>query len=391
MSLAMAKHGREVLMNKSLVKWVSVVGFGAAALAMSGSAEADVPATCPAQQVIFLFDQSSSMLDDGVTAGRPKWQEGLDRALVDLQSVQVGDQISVIGFGNTGSFDNNYYHAAMTLDQVQIKTAQNSATFTAALSSAAAPSIQYATPLAAGACDALNEIWTYNPLCSFTTKRVVFIYSDGLENSTPDGSSPDAPKHFCYGPTGTAVFNEALAGQGFGLERDTWQWNLANFAYGGNVKPASDFDPPPLDIPEYRPVWNARLLFDNFGNLASHRPGPEGTPALSPDLQDNIDANGVALFKGIAKVSFGSYAESKLNPDGTPTKIPHVGDTDPSPTRSCVENADLNRVITAMGRKVRNGDPVFSGQDLAARDVNHDLVINILDYQLVITNYGKCS
>lgn len=378
-------------MNKSFVKWFSMVGVGATAAAVSGAAAAAVPTECPAEQVIFLFDQSSSMLDDGVTAGKAKWKEGLERAQTDLGSVAVGNQVAIIGFGNSGSYDNNYYHPVVTLDQAVIKSAQNAASLASSLATVATPSIQYATPLAAGACDALNEIWSYNPPCSFITKRVMYIYSDGLENSTPDGSSPDAPKHFCYGPTGTAVFNDALAGQGFGLQRDTWQWNLANFAFGGNVKPASDFDPPLPDIPEYRPVFSARLLFDNFGNLASHRPGPEGTPLVSSSLQDNIDANGIALFKGLAKVSFGSYAESKLNPDGTPTKIPHVGDTDPSPTRSCVDGADLNRVVSAMGHKVKNGDPMFSGEDLAQRDVNNDLIINILDYQLVITNYGKCS
>ena len=375
-------------MHRSLIRWFPAMGIGAVAIAASNAAKADVPPTCPPQQVIFLFDQSGSMTDASVQPNKSKWEVGLEKAKADLVALPANSQVSVIGFGNLDHGDANYYHVSTALGSVVLKNAANLASLNAALTAAALPE-SVATPLAAAACDALREIWTYNPSCTDTTVRELYIYSDGMESGSPNGSVPGVPAHPCWGWRSNTPFDANLAGLGFGLEADSWERKVANFAY--NANPNLDNDPQFDAIPWYRPVVNVRLLFDNFGNLSSRANGTDGPLVLSPDQLDNVDANGVAFFKGLAKVSFGNYTESKLNSNGTPSKLAHAGDTDPSPTRSCVDQADSNRVIAAMNRRVRNNDPIYSGEDLAMRDVNNDLMVNILDYQLVMANYGQCS
>jgi len=328
------------------------------------------------------------MTEDSVEPGKQKWEVGLEKAKADLKALPADSQISIVGFGNVDHGDTDYYHVSTALGSVVLKTAANMPTLEAALSTAAA-SVSVATPLAAAACDALDQLWTYNLSCIDTTRRELYIYSDGLESGSPNGSVAGVPAHKCWGYRSDTPFDVNLAGQGFGLTPNSWERKVANFAYTGDVTKDND---PQLDlVPWYRPVVSVRLLFDTFGKLSSQTTGIDSGPMLSPDQQANVDASGVAFFKGLANISFGDYTASIRNSDGTPSKLAHVGDTDPSPTRSCVDRADVNRVLGALNRRVRNDDPVFSGADLAARDVNNDLIINILDYQLVSVNYGQCS
>jgi hypothetical protein len=95
-------------------------------------------------------------------------------------------------------------------------------------------------------------------------------------------------------------------------------------------------------------------------------------------------------MSGLASATHGQYFEAK-NINGAPALIPIPGDTDPSPTRSCVDQADVSRVAQALGHRVAPNDPQFSEQDLAMRDVNNDLIVNTADYLLVMKNYGKCA
>jgi len=346
---------------------------------------------CPPATAIFLIDQSNSMNEDGSTVGVKKWQGALQKAEQDLSALTDGTQVAFVGFGNAEYFSGDYYHPVVALTDVKYKNAQTLATLKTSLATAATPAL-YDTPLAGAACDAIQEVWSYRAdECIFSTKRQVYIYSDGLENSTPDGSYPGVPKHQCAGPRSTSQFNEALFDQGFNLSPDSWEWHMANVAWTG-IFDQDHFDPsvPPPPV-EFRPVVSVAVLFDSMGHLASRSGVRDGGPALSPDLQENVDANGIALFKGLAHATFGSYFEAIQTSAGVPAKVPVPGDTDPSPTRSCVDSADVNRVLSALNRKVRNNDPNFSGTDLAMRDVNNDLIINILDYQLVSRNYGHCS
>jgi hypothetical protein len=244
------------------------------------------------------------------------------------------------------------------------------------------------TPLAGAVCDGLDDIWLFtpggDPTCSITVRRDLYLYSDGLENSTP-------ATHSCYSATSSvAPFDATKAGMGFGLDPGSWQRKVANKAYNNN--PNLDF----IDIPSFlRPVVNISLLFD-FVPSASARSsvlpsevdfgrGPHANAILSSAL----DSNGVAFFKGLSTVSFGSYFEAKQI-NGVVTKFPMPGDTNPEPTLSCVDQLDLNRIVEVFGRTVRNNDPQFSGAELARRDVNNDLVIDIKDYSLATQNFGKC-
>jgi len=349
-------------------------GFGLASLNSSVA-----HAQCPTEEAIFLFDESGSMNDPGST-NAPKWQIARDKALLDYGNLASNTQVSIIGFGNTDIGGPDYYHPFVTFSQNLVKNSTNDAALRAQLNSAAVPG-NFWTPFAGGSCDALLEIWTANPNCiSPQPRRQLYVYSDGIENSTPTTNA-------CYSAiNSTTAFNPALAGSGFGLQDGSWQRKVANMAYNGN--PDLDF----VDLPtEFRPVVSVTLLFDFVNHLAGSAPGRvDGGPTLNANLQQNVDANGVAFFQGLTQVSFGQYFEAKIV-NGVATKLPITGDTDPTPTRSCVDSADLNRVSQALGHTVRNNDPQFSGEDLARRDVNNDLVINTLDYVLVVQNFGRCG
>jgi len=358
------------------MKLAMLGGFGFVLVSLTSSV---AHAQCPTNEAIFLFDESGSMNDPG-SSGAAKWEIARDKAMADYANLSPNTQVSIIGFGNTDVGGLDYYHSFVTFSQNLVKNSANDANLKAQLNSAAVPG-NFWTPFAGGACDALLEIWNTNPNCiSPQPRRQLYLYSDGIENSTPTTNA-------CYSAIDSnTAFNPALAGSGFGLQDGSWQRRVANMAYNGN--PDSDF----LDLPaEFRPVVSVTLLFDFVNHLTGSASGRvDGGPGLNANLQENVDANGVAFFQGLTQVSFGQYLEAKTV-NGAPTKLPVTGDTDPTPTRSCVDSADLNRVSQALGHTVRNNDPQFSGEDLAQRDVNNDLVINNQDYILVVQNFGRCS
>jgi len=348
--------------------------FGTLALLVGAAHTRAAHAACPPTQAIFLFDQSNSMNDAGST-GQPKYQIALAKAQADYASLPAATEIGVIGFGNAPPIGSDPY-TTLYVDLALGKTkAANNTELTASLTSASTPG-SLNTPLAGGACDAMDVLFTAKPECLTTTTRQLYVYSDGLENSTPT-------YHSCYSAINSSTpFNAGLAGSGFGLEANSWQRYVANKAWTG--VPTLDDLPGAIHI-----VTNVSLLFDFVNSLSSGRSGGfDGLPA-SANLQ-SVDANGVAFFKGLAQVTNGAYFEAK-KVNGVATKIPVAGDTDPQPTYSCVNSADVNRVLTALNRTVRANDPNFSQEDLALRDVNNDLKIDALDYQVVLANYGRCS
>jgi len=350
------------------------IGFGALALFVGLLHTQAARAACPPAQAIFLFDQSNSMNDAGST-GAPKYQIGLAKAQADYASLPPTTEVGVIGFGNVPPIGSDPY-TTLYVDLALGKTkAANNAELSASLTSASTPG-NMNTPLAGGACDAMDVLFTAKPECLATTSRQLYVYSDGLENSTPT-------YHACYSAVSSNTpFNKDLAGSGFGLEPDSWQRYVANKAWTG--VPTVDDIPNAIHI-----VTSVALLFDFVNSLSSSRSGGfDGLPA-SANLQ-SVDANGIAFFKGLAQVTNGAYFEAK-KVNGVATKIPVAGDTDPQPTYSCVNQADVNRVVSALGHTVRANDPSFSQEDLAARDVNNDLKIDALDYQVVLANYGRCS
>jgi hypothetical protein len=352
-----------------------VLGIGAALVGTLGALQS-AQAACPATAVIFLFDQSNSMNDPGST-GAPKHQIALAKAQADYAALPSTTEIGVLGFGNLPPTGSDPYLTVYTDLALGKTKSANNTELAGKLVEASAPGPMN-TPLAGGACDALDIAFTAKPECLFETTRQVYMYSDGLENSTPT-------MHACHSTISSSTpFDASKEDQGFGLEDDSWQWHIANKAWTGS--PTLEVAPPGgIHI-----VTNVTLLFDFVNTLSAGSAGSfDGLP-VTGDLQTDVDANGIAFFKGIANVTNGSYFEAK-KVNGVATKIPRPGDTDPTPTLSCVNQADVNRVVTAFNRTVAPNDPNFSEEDLAKRDVNNDLIINALDYQVVLANYGTCS
>lgn len=363
---------------------VSILGVGIAAM------QATPASACPPMQTVLLFDQSGSMLGAGST-GDPKWQIARDKAFADFATLPAGTVVSIAGFENASTGSAPYYTTVVSLAANKLKGTDDA--FLLGKIADTAADIGNLTPLAGAACKGLNDLWLFSPggdpTCTLTTRRDLFLYSDGLENSTPATPTPATDPN-CFGTNSASAFDVTLAGSGFGLTPGSWQRKVANMAYNGN--PAVDF----IAVPDaLRPVVNVSLLFDFVTSFSSTSLGllsesdPHGSPSLTASAPSSVDPSGVAFFRGLSTVSFGSYFEAK-QVNGSVTKIPLPGDTNPEPTLSCVDQLDLNRILAAFGRTVRNTDPNFSGIELAKRDVNNDLVIDINDYALATQNFGKC-
>jgi hypothetical protein len=342
-------------------------------------------AACPATAAVFLLDQSNSMNDAGST-GAPKRDIAQTKMLADYHSLASGTPVGVYGFGNAPQFDPNYTHTYIAVDPVNPKKAvTDDAAIVSAFQTAHDDIIPgtWWTPLAGAACDSIQIDLTNLTDASCLigspppTEYQLYLYSDGLENSTPT-------THACAGPSSVGTFVPSLEGSGFGLDVNSWQWHMANTALTG--------DPNTIAIPPggIRFVFNVSLLFDTVNSLSGASSGVDGHAVSASGLQQAVTPDLVALMSGLSSVTNGQYFEAKTV-NGVATVIPMPGDTDPSPTRSCVDQADVNRVVQALGHRVAPNDPKFSQQDLAMRDVNNDQIVNTADYLLVLKYFGKCS
>jgi hypothetical protein len=368
------------------MKFQSATTF-ALALSAASLAVTTANAACPVAAAVFVIDESNTMNDPGASTGgtTPKRDIALTLAKNYLAEIPTGSPVAVVGFGNNPQYDPGYQHVIADFS-AGYKAGSNNTQITAAFQQAHDETIpgSYWTPLAASVCEEIDNLLftAVDPTCVIPgatpqTKLQVYLLSDGIENSTPPGNE-------CEGTvTNTGTFTASLEGSGFGLTPQSWEWKMANKALTG--------DPQTTTIPPggFKIVFNVALLF-SYTNSLGGTSGVDGQGGVATSLQDTIPPAYATYMGGLSSVSYGSYFESKMN-GSTPTKIPLAGDTDPSPTRSCVDAADINRVLSAMGHQVAPNDPTFSLQDLMMRDVNNDLVIDARDYQLVVKNYGKCS
>lgn len=341
-------------------------------------------AACPTMAAVFMLDQSNSMNDPGM-GGVLKRNLAYDRMLADYRSLPSGTPVGVYGFGNDPQYDPNYTHTYVAVDPVNPKKAVvDEAIITTAFATARDAIVpgSWWSPVAGATCDSIQIDLTNltDAACLFgspaPTSYQLFLYSDGIENSTPS-------THPCAGSPSLTAFNPALAGSGFGLTANSWEWHVANTALTG--------DPNTVAIPAggIKFVSNVTLLFDTVNGLGTGSGSDHAATSIF-GLQQAVTPALQALMGGLAKVTHGQYFEAK-NVNGVPVKAPMTGDTDPTPTRSCVEQADVSRVVQALGHRVKAGDPAFSETDLAMRDVNNDQIVNTADYLLVLKFLGKCS
>jgi hypothetical protein len=366
-------------MNKAIASLGCALSFGAF---MLGSAQAQAQAACPSQEVVFLFDQSNSMNWDG-SDGNPKSEKV--RALFESHWATVNSDavVAVMGFGNAPSGaeirTEPYTTPYITLAQ-NLTKGSSSAAILAAVDSAATPSVSYNTPLAGGTCVAVNDIRTSNTSCTQTTKRIVYLYTDGQENSTPTSNS-------CYSADSSGAehpFNANLPTADYGLVPHTWEWNMVMKARCNNIVAGCNALPMPDAL---RPVMNVSVLFDWVNRLSTPGNGLDGAP-IGSNLQ-SLDASAIALFQGLTQISGGTYFEAK-KVNGVDAVIPLPGDTDPAADCTCVNDADLERVLSAWDLPVEEGHGL-SVYDLSQRDVNNDGKVDVDDYYIVAENYGLCT
>lgn len=378
-------------MKRSLVAMGCLLGV-AAVSSIAPHAEAGI---C-ANQAIFVFDQSGSMFVNG-NDGRPKYQQAIEKAQADFDKLAVGTAVSIMGFGNSYTYSTDIDRIIVSLADGVTKTgnATTDKAFLDKLAVAAMPDNAYWTPLAGAWCDALEHVFYTNPDCAPDDPRHMYLYTDGLENRTPNESgNPSEPGfHQCRGTVeNTGTFSYDLHDQGFGLTDNSWQWKVANMAWTGipDLESLTGTFPMVLEINTFFTYISA----DSAVQVA------EG--ATVTGVQDDINDAGIQFFTRLAGATLGTYysAEKVVNYAGNTVAsvVPVSGDTDPDHLRSCVEQADINRVRTVLNHYVRegNGAPGSSNtlgvaaEDMAKRDVNDDMYINLLDYRAVIKGYGKC-
>jgi hypothetical protein len=217
-------------------------------------------AACPAAAAVFVIDQSNTMNDPGAATGgtTPKRDIGLTIANNYLAGLPSGSPVAVVGFGNTPQYDPSYQHVLVDFS-AGLKAGTNDTQIKAAFQQAHDDTMPgtYWTPLAASVCAGIDDIMdnAVDPMCIFlpgsssSTRLQVYLISDGIENSTPDGDQ-------CKGTVeNTGTFDPSLEGSGFGLTPQSWQWRMANKALTGSA------DDPTVPQGGIKIVFNVALLF----------------------------------------------------------------------------------------------------------------------------------
>ena len=335
-------------------------------------------ANAQCEMAIMVFDMSGSMLSNGST-GDPKWQIARDKALVDFGGIAAGTTVGIYTFTNATIGGTPYKNIVIPLSAGKVKGTHDMDLISIinGLGSAATTF----SPIAGSACDAIEDAFVATPAtCPYDTARNVYLYTDGEENSTP-------VSHACYSSfSSTTPFDEDAYDAGFGLTPYSWEWKVANKAW--TLDP-NDETQEPWTI---TPILHINLLFD-WITVSGWRPTglAEGGGLSAGTYRSAITPDMVAFYSGLSHVTHGTYFEAKLI-GGQPTVPPVPGDTNPEPLCSCVDGTDMQAILAAYGRSVADNDPYFTIDELAARDINDDLIIDIEDYFIALQNiYVGCS
>ncbi len=190
-----------------------------------------------------------------------------------------------------------------------------------------------ATPLAHAVCDAADELLRFEP--GVDARKVVYLISDGEENSSPATS-------LCYGPRSTTRYPQ--------LEEDSWQWKVRNMLKTGDPLRDSQTD--------YQLVLDANVFY-NYLTLA-----PQSSTPQLPFL---------ALLEGLSRESGGVY---RVVDDSRP--LPYPGDAD---LNGCVDMTDFYFVLGYYGMSVPPAPP--------QADINQDRRVDLTDYNIVLNNLGS--
>jgi hypothetical protein len=357
------KHSTQNTLRRSSAGALAALALGAAAQ----------PALAD-DHVMILIDRSGSMLTDSVadptTASR--WQVAKQLAVDAVDLVTA----------NNRSYGLRVFNGSNTGQQIRaLGSSRNSVrnAITGPDPNLGNPS--GSTPLAGAICEAVDALINYLP--EDLADKYLYIFSDGLENSTPS-------VHECFGPPSAGGSPYTLG---------SWEHKVVNKAQTGD--PDSEAEPfLPL-------IVNADYLFDNEPLVFSAFAGPSIPaatiresvvirrqdipraalqsptirslllePAIIPSsviaTPSSALLHAFAFFGGLADESGGRFRQFSSD-----SELPQLGDVTGD---RCVNQGDVDAVRQNFGSIPAAGSLL---------DTNEDGIINIYDYRNVLGNYGE--
>lgn len=338
-----------------------------ATLGLANGASAD-------EHVMVLIDRSGSMLTDSVADPTPnnRWEVAKQLAV---------DAVDVVTAENR-TYGLRVFNGSTTAHEVRALGSSRTSVRNAILGPD--PSLGTptgSTPLAGAICEAVDALANYLP--DEFHEKVLYIFSDGLENSTATG-------HECWGPHSASPTPYDI---------DSWEHKVVNKAQTGD--PASESEP------FFPLIVNADFLFDYEPLVFSAFAGP-GVPTAKIRESVVIERNSIpklaltsptiralllepatipssviatpsiallqafAFFGGLADESGGRFRQFSSQ-----SVLPQLGDVTGD---RCVDQGDVDAIRQNFGL------PVPSGSLL---DVNDDGIVNIFDYRNVLSNFGE--
>jgi len=356
--------------QNSFARNVSAVALAAALLGVGAR-----PAFAD-EHVMILIDRSGSMMTDSVTdpTTASRWEVAKRLAVDAVDTVTAANRTYGLRVFNGTNLGQSI--RALGSSRTSVRNA-----ITGPDPSLGSPS--GSTPLSGAICAAIDELIEYLP--EEFHDKYLYIFSDGLENSTPT-------THECFGPQSAG---------GAPYDFGSWEHKVVNKAQTGDANSEAE--------PFISLIVNADFLFDNEPLVFSAFAGP-GVPAAtirdsvvirrqeiprialqSPTIRSLLLEPAIIPSSVIATPStallqafefFGGLASEsggRFRHFSSEDQLPQLGDVTGD---RCVNQKDVDAVRKTFGQAAAEGDPL---------DINEDGMINMYDYRNVLGNFGEGS
>jgi hypothetical protein len=363
-----------------------------------------VPPGCPVtgDQHTFVLDRSKSMRELS-TSTDSKWKVALGRIKSKLNEIKaraaanpaLTQRFQFLVFRNGYSSTQIAFEDGYTISQVE-----------AFVNGLTDPPTSGSTPLAGAVCDGIGKSLAFHNAradqvfeCS---NQFVYVYTDGLENATPDVPNETIPGcnvdcASCAGPDledptlldDPARFNPFVEPPE--NEKDSWPVKIFAKALTGSAEGAYW-----TVNPDDHVVVNTEFLFKwiptapaSTTNAAPADDGTDGATlaqwATSQYAVSGVSAGWERYFRMVSEATGGRYVSVKPNAAGTGivTGGSLMGDVNRD---GCVGIVDKQKILQSdtMNQRVQPDKPhrYFA-------DFNQDGWVRYSDYSILIANYGK--
>ena len=332
------------------------------ALAFAIATASALPAQAQQENTVILLDSSGSMSQPGASDGTSKWDIAL-QGVRDLVNAPHPDREFELWTFNGVDYVQHFSFAdgsTMTMAQRQMAVIN---------AVDALPGPTDLTPMAMSICDAVDTLIAHEPgVFPIPTKRIA-MWSDGLENSTPD-------THPCWGPSSGTDYDPTIQPRG-GLETDSWQWKVLNKAITGDPQSTASLPP------DFQIITDVQTLFEFIPTLSMAGFDAHEYAAAAPVAREQgtfgtafstMSPGALSFMEALATETGGRF--QAVDPQLPP---PVAGDITGD---RCVDFHDYQQVIQFYGQSV-------SSPESDEADLNRDGMVDYLDYTIVIQNWGS--